>query len=94
MSQAKSLSIDKIWKRVVSLQGKGFETITGKPFTYDISGDSFYPSRTKYIISKSDFMKALELVPIEGPGKINSIVRGPAYVWAVLHDRRVRKQDW
>ena len=28
------------------------------------------------------------MVPIPGPGSINRIVQGPAYVWAVLHDDR------
>jgi alpha-beta hydrolase superfamily lysophospholipase len=28
-------------------------------------------------------------VPLDGPGLINHIARGPAYVWAVLHDPRI-----
>ncbi len=87
-------SVDQIWQRLRSLQGETFETKTGKPFTFEISGDIFKPSRTEYNISKADFQKALELVPIDGPGAINSLVRGPAYIWAVLYDVRVRGQDW
>ena len=45
-------------------------------------------------VSKSDFGIALELVPFDGPGRVNKLVRGPAYRWAVLHDRRIRQQDW
>ncbi|GGY04181.1 hypothetical protein GCM10007160_34800 [Litchfieldella qijiaojingensis] len=75
-------------------KGQDFETKTGKPFTYDIVGDVFHPSRTDYNISKADFRKALALVPFDGPGEINTIVRGPAYVWAVLHDKRIRRSDW
>ncbi len=87
-------SVDDIWRRLKALEGHGFETKTGKPFTFDIAGDVFHPSRTTYNISKTDFRKALELVPFDGPGVINKLVRGPAYVWAVLHDRRIRRQDW
>jgi hypothetical protein len=86
--------LDAIWARLKSFQGEEFVTKTGLPFTYVIPGDSFQPSRTKYSVSKADFEKALALVPLDGPGAINSIVRGPAYVWAVLHDSRIRMGDW
>jgi hypothetical protein len=87
-------SLDDLWARLKRFEGDEFETKTGKPFTYAISGDVFHPSRTKYNVSKTEFRKALALVPFDGPGVINRTVRGPAYVWAVLHDRRIRKQDW
>jgi hypothetical protein len=29
------------------------------------------------------------MLPINGPGEIGEIVRGPSYVWAILHDRRI-----
>ena len=87
-------SIDELWSRLKACQGEPIETKTGKPFTYDISGDVFHPSRTEYNISRSDFRKALDLVPFEGPGEINNIIRGPAYVWAVLHDKRIRRDSW
>ena len=73
---------------------KGENVKTGKPFTYEIDGNVLHPSRTKYNVSKSDFRKALELVPFDGPGVVSNVVRGSAYVWAVLHDKRVRRQSW
>ena len=88
------LDIDSAWARIRSHAGEEFETITGKPFTYEVSGSVFRPSRTKYNISESDFVKALRLWPLEGPGQINNLVRGPAYVWAVLHDQRISRGDW
>jgi hypothetical protein len=42
----------------------------------------------------SRFRKAYEMVPIKGHGGINEIVRGPAYVWAVLHDARISSGEW
>lgn len=93
MSSSKP-SIDELWSRLKSVAGDEFETKTGKPFIYEISGDIFHPSRTKYNVSKGEFRKALALVPFDGPGVINRTVRGPAYVWAVLHDQRIRKNDW
>jgi hypothetical protein len=87
-------SIDELWTRIKTYAGDEFKTKTGMPFTYEISGDVFHSSRTDYNISKAEFQKAFAIVPFDGPGVINRSVRGPAYVWAVLHDKRIRKQDW
>jgi hypothetical protein len=84
----------EIWNRIVAHAGEVFYTITGLPLRYEIKGNGFYPSRTNYRISKADFEEAYQRVPIEGPGVINEIVRGPAYVWAVLHDPRISLGEW
>ena len=84
-------NIETLWGRIKALAGQEFETKTGKPFSYEISGNIFLPSRTKYNITKTDFAKTLELIPLDGPGEISNLVRGSAYIWAVLHDRRIRK---
>ena len=88
------VSIDVVWSRLKQLEGQSFETKTGRPFTCQIAGNVLRPSRTNYNISKADVAKALALVPFEGPGDINNLVRGPACVWALLHDRRVRGRGW
>ncbi len=85
---------EEIWRRIVTHEGEIFRTKTGLEFTYRIDGEGFYPSRTNYRISKTDFRRAYEIVPIDGPGVINDIVRGPAYVWAVLHDQRISLGEW
>ena len=87
-------NIEATWARMKALQGRPFKTKTGKPFSFEISGNIFRSSRTKYNITKSDFAKALDLVPIDGPGEISNLVRGSAYIWAVLHDQRVRQGKW
>jgi hypothetical protein len=84
---------DEVWNRIVSHTGKLFKTKRGLEFTYSIEADIFVPSRTNYRISKRDFETAYALVPFDGPGIINNMVRGPAYVWAVLHDPRVRQNQ-
>ena len=86
--------INEDWSRVKVLEGASFETKTGKPFTFEVDGDVLRPSRTQYNLSRADFAKALSLCPLDGPGTINDLVRGPAYIWAILHDPRVRKKDW
>jgi len=84
----------EVWKRIKAHQGEKFHTKTGLEFTYNIKENGFFPSRTEYRISQSDVEKAYKLVPFDGPGVVNDIVRGPAYLWAVLHDTRIRKNDW
>lgn len=85
---------DEIWNRIVAHAGETFHTKKGLEFTYEIREDKFYPSRTNYVIAKSDFETAYTHVPIDGPGIINSIVRGPSYIWAVLHDQRISGGHW
>lgn len=85
---------ERIRQRIVANQREDFRTVTGLPFTYEIEGEVLVPSRTHYNLPKSQVKKAFELVPFAGPGAINSIVRGPSYVWAILHDPRIRGTDW
>lgn len=89
-----STPFEEIWSRIVEHTGETFLTITGLEFMYSVEGNGFYPSRTVYRISKEDFRTAYQMIPIEGPGVINNIVRGPAYVWAVLHDKRISLGEW
>jgi len=87
-------SFEEIWERIVANAGKTFHTINGLPFTYNVQKGMVRPSRTEYQISKTDFEKAYTMVPIKGPGAISKIVRGPSYLWAILHDKRVSLNEW
>ena len=85
---------ETIWDRIIKEQEKNFYTKTGLRFTYEIKRNGFYPSRTKYRISENNFEKAYKIVPIDGPGKISDTIRGPSYIWAVLHDPRISLGAW
>lgn len=87
-------AFSNVWACIVAHVGESFETKTGKPFTYVRDGDAIVASRTTYRIGRGEIEKAYALVPYEGPGGISQIVRGPAYVWAILHDMRIRQADW
>ncbi len=98
-------SFEFIWDRIVNLEGQNFETKTGKPFKYSIyDSTTIWVVRDGHRINQSLVIGNFEQVyyymqigPITGPGEINKIaiskgdtqVRGPAYVWALLHDHRV-----
>ena len=94
MVSGSKMSIDELWDGLRRFEGDEFETKTGRRFTYEITGAVLRPSRTDYNLSKAEFEKALALVPFDGPGVINRTVRGPAYMWALLHDKRIRGRDW
>jgi hypothetical protein len=84
----------EVWQRIIDLEGETFHTITGLPFEYVIDGEALIPSRTDYRLSSGNFEKAFARVPIAQPREINMDVRGPSYVWAILHDVRVSSGHW
>ena len=83
------MNIDAIWEKIVSLEGERFFTATKLEFTYKVNNNSLTTTRTNYPLSKRNFEKALEYMPLSGPSVINAVVRGPAYVYAILMDKRV-----
>lgn len=87
-------SMAEVWRRIDALQGEHFETIRGLAFSYSVDGDILVTDRTDYPLRVAEFAKALELVPLAGPSEITKLVRGPSYIWAILHDPRVRASDW
>ena len=87
-------SFEEVWVRVRNRAGETFFTKTGIRFNYSFRGDRLLLNRTSYTLSKRDFMKAYLRVPMDGPSEIASMVRGPSYVWAVLHDARISLKDW
>lgn len=90
------VTIEEVWARIVKHKGAEFHTKTALPFTYEIQGNVFRPIRDHPInrkIPKSDFEKALKHVPCDGPGDMDRSIQGSSYVWAVLHDPRIRLQD-
>jgi hypothetical protein len=91
------MRFEDAWGLVVSVQGERFETKTGKPFTYEVRGNIVNlvdPGRRKYNLSRLDFERVVDIGPLDGPGPIVDLVRGSAYIWAILHDPRVRGVAW
>jgi hypothetical protein len=83
-----------VWTRIAAHAGQRFSTKTGRPFVYAIERDALVTDRTDYALAKTNFSEALKQVPFDGPGNIAQTIRGPAYVWAILHDSRIRGTDW
>ncbi len=87
-------SFDEVWVRIRKRAGETFLTKTGIRFTYGVEGDRLLLNRVSYSLFKRDFMKAYPLVPVKGPSGLASMVRGPSYVWAILHDARISQKAW
>lgn len=85
------MSFETIWENIVHCSGQKFFTKSGLPFTYQILNNSVVTSRTNYPLSKSQFEKAAKIPHLIGPGQINHLVRGPAYIYAILTDSRIRQ---
>jgi len=83
------LSFSDVWQRIITNEGNTFKTRTEKEFTYKILGNGLITTRTEHKLSKGDFEKAYNMMPIDGPGVINNIVRGSAYIWSILNDNGV-----
>lgn len=78
------------WQRIVAAAGTQFRTKQGLLFTYAISGTTVIPDRTGYPLHLSHFRIAFERMPLNGPGEINVLVRGPAYIYAIMTDSRIK----
>lgn len=86
-------SFEEVWSRVCTCAGQILYTKTGVAFTYRVEGRSVVPDRTGYPSHAAQLKKVHDLGPLVGPGEINRLVRGPAYVYAILSDPRIRSRD-
>ena len=85
------MSFDQVWESIRKHAGEEFHTKNGLPFTYTIYNKGIVPNRTGYRLSAGNFEKVLPIIDeIDGPGAISDLVRGPAYVYAILKDKRIR----
>ncbi|MHA2405786.1 MAG: hypothetical protein ACXACH_03425 [Candidatus Hermodarchaeia archaeon] len=88
------IPFSEVWERITQNAKKVFYTKKGLKFTYAVQGNSLTIDRTKYPLTWKDVMSAYRHVPLEGPGELAGLVRGQSYIWAILHDNRIRKKDW
>ena len=87
-------TINAIWQRIELHEGDTFRTKRGAEFTYVVWGDTIITTRTTYPVKRSDVAFALKRTPIDGPGDINDEVWGASYIWGILHDSRIRQNDY
>ena len=84
---------DEVWKRILSCEGEIFIQKRGGQFSFHLRGETLELSRTNQKVSRAVFEKAYESVPLDMPSRLNH-VRAPSYLFAILMDPRVRREDW
>jgi hypothetical protein len=87
-----TITIDNLWVNLQAHEGGLFHTIKGLPFTYRMENGYLVPirdGRAIYSLSRQNFEKALGRLPFNSPGEISGTIRGPSYVYALLHDPRI-----
>lgn len=95
MENVKSMKpiFEEIWGRIREHSGETFKQIRGGKFTYESKSGYIVLSRTKHNIAKSDFKEACNLVPLNNTVIVQHL-RGPSYIYAILMDKRIKKDDW
>jgi predicted nucleic-acid-binding Zn-ribbon protein len=81
-------NFEAAWTLILRHQGEEFFQLEGKPFTYRVCGNTVVPSTTNRNLSRSQFEKAWERMPVEGPGALQDL-QGPSYLYAILTDSRI-----
>jgi len=84
------MSFEECWEKILKNAGEQFHTIEGLEFTYSFEDDYLIPSRADFKIPKNSFEKVFNMIPVKGPGEFPNDVMGPSYVWAIMHDERIR----
>ena len=84
---------NEVWRRIEQNAGEKFRQLGGRPFTYKIRSRCVVPSTTARQIHRSQFDRALKLVPLENTVPVQHL-QGPSYIYAILMDARIRGSDW
>ena len=85
--------IEKVWKNIQTCAGLPFETKGRISFTYQMLNEyTLQTSNTSMSLSKSNFSKALQLMPVKGPSGFGQKIQGASYVYALLSDDRIMKK--
>ncbi|HEX7002653.1 MAG TPA: hypothetical protein VF168_00490 [Trueperaceae bacterium] len=93
VSSRQGVGIEQVWERIERSAGEPFRQLRGGKFTYEVRGNALLPDRTNRQLARSQFERALELVPLENTAAVQHL-QGPSYIYAILMDPRVRKDDW
>ena len=87
------MNIEIVWERIKECEGEVFRQIRGGEFYYSVYGNSLELSRTTRSISKNTFREALKDVPLKDTTPVQHL-QAPSYIYAILMDKCIRRNDW
>lgn len=87
------MTIELLWERIKECEGLIFQQIKGGEFSYKVKGNLIILSRTNRSVSKATFNEALKKVPLKNTVPLQNL-QAPSYLYAILMDKRIRKNDW
>lgn len=87
------MNIEVLWERIKECEEQVFQQIKGGEFSYKLKGNLIVLSRTNRSISKEIFNQALKEVPLKNTVPLQNL-QAPSYLYAILMDRRIRRNDW
>ena len=90
---AAPISLDELWNRLNEHQGEEFTQIRGGGFRYGTTDTALFPDRTAWQIPRKHFGEAQAFVPLKNTVVVQHLY-GPSYIYALLMDRRIRRNDW
>ena len=82
-----------VWERIRAHESETFTQIRGGEFSYLVRGDALKLDRTDWFVPHSHIDEALDLVPLENTVPVQHLF-GPSYMYAVLMDPRIKRDDW
>ena len=87
------VAFDDVWLRIEAHAGETFSQVRGGEFTYEVRSGAVWPDRTPRALPRSHFEQAFAHVPLDSTVPLQRL-QGPSYLYAILMDRRIRKDDW
>ncbi len=85
---------DQAWEGIVEHAGEFFRTQAGEWFTYRVEENRVLPSHSDARIPQADFERVFPMLPLVSPQKIGRFVTGAKWIYAILHDERIRRGRW
>lgn len=83
----------EIWARIEAHAGEPFHQVRGGEFRYQVSGRSLRLDRTNQLLPYSQLEQGYQLVPLASTAQVQHL-RAPSYIYAILMDPRIRREDW
>ena len=93
MPTRSSVPFATVWNRILSHEGQVFTQIRGGEFRYVVRGNMLIPDRTNHQFGRAMIETAFTRMPVENTVPLQDL-RGPSYLYAILMDRRIRRDDW